>query len=99
MGNVFKSNSQYMELKNFFLTVLGLCCCVQAFSGCSGWGYSLVMVRGLFVTVASLVEGHRLSSLAQVLSCPMAYLPEPGIEPESPALASGFLTAGPPGKS
>ena len=26
-------------------------------------------------------------------------LPGPGIEPESPALAGGFLTTGPPGKS
>ena len=25
-------------------------------------------------------------------------LPEPGIEPVSPALAGGFLTTGPPGK-
>ena len=26
------------------------------------------------------------------------YLPDPGIEPESPALAGGFLTIEPPGK-
>ena len=26
-------------------------------------------------------------------------VPRPGIEPESPALEGGFLTAGPPGKS
>ena len=26
------------------------------------------------------------------------YLPDPGIEPESPALAGGFLTTEPPGK-
>ena len=29
----------------------------------------------------------------------MWYLPRPGIEPVSPALAGGFFTTGPPGKS
>ena len=43
----------------------------------------------------SLVEAHRLS-------CPMAcgiLVPQPGIEPASPALEGVFLTTGPPGKS
>ena len=32
-------------LSNFylFLAALGLCCCMQAFSSCSQWGYSLVV--------------------------------------------------------
>ena len=29
----------------------------------------------------------------------MRDLPDPGIEPASPALAGGYLTIGPPGKS
>ena len=36
------------------------------------------------------------------LGCPVAcgiLVPRPGIEPASPALEDGFLTAGPPGKS
>ena len=36
------------------------------------------------------------------LSCPEAcgiLVPQPGIEPESPALESEFLSTGPPGKS
>ena len=36
------------------------------------------------------------------LSCPVAcgiLVPQPGIEPASPALEGGFFTTGPPGKS
>ena len=43
----------------------------------------------------SLVEAHRLS-------CPAAceiLVPQPGIEPTSPALEGRFFTTGPPGKS
>ena len=43
---------------------------------------------------ASVVTVHRLS-------CPMTCgisVSGPGVEPMSPALASGFLTTGPPGK-
>ena len=44
---------------------------------------------------ASAVVSYRLS-------CPTAsgiLVPRPGIGPESPALAGGFLITGPPGKS
>ena len=40
---------------NLFLTVLGLYCCSWAAFSCSKWGYSLVLVHGLLVAVASLV--------------------------------------------
>ena len=30
----------------FFLAVVGLCCCTQAFSSCSEWGYSLLYCVG-----------------------------------------------------
>ena len=42
----------------------------------------------------ALVAGHRFSCLPR-----MYVLPGPGIKPVSPALADGFLTPGPPGKS
>ena len=35
-----------------FLAVLGLCCCVRAFSSCSEWGLLFVAVRGLLIAVA-----------------------------------------------
>ena len=44
--------------------------------------------------------GDRLSSCGAWASCPTTWnLPRPGIQPVSPALADGFLTTGPPGKS
>ena len=44
---------------------------------------------------------HRLSSCGTLVSLLFGTwdLPEPGIEPVSPALAGGFLTTAPPGKS
>ena len=43
-----------------FLAVLGLCCCVWAFSSCSEQGLLFVVVWGLLIAVASLVEEHGL---------------------------------------
>ena len=50
---------------------------------------------------ASVVVARGLSSCgAQTqLLCGMWDLPRPGLEPVSPALAGGFLTTAPPGKS
>ena len=45
---------------------------------------------------------YKVSNLQRRLSCPAAYgtlVPGTGIEPTSPALAGGFLTTAPPGKS
>ena len=39
----------------FFLAVLGLRCCTQAFSSCGERGLLFVAVRGLLIAVASLV--------------------------------------------
>ena len=62
-------------------------------------------------TRASVVTWHRLSScsswalerglvVAHMPHCPVtSEISGPGIEPSSPALAGGFLTAGPPGKA
>ena len=43
-----------------FLAVLGLHCCVRAFSSCGKWGLPLVVVHGLLIAVASLVVEHGL---------------------------------------
>ena len=82
------------------MAVPGLHCCAT-FSSCSKAGYSLVVVCGLLIAVASLAEVCRLQSLVSVvvahgLSC-MWNLRRPGMKPVSPALAKEFLTTGPPG--
>ena len=52
----------FSNLFNFylFLAVLGLHCCVRAFSSCGEWGLLLVVVCGLLIAVASLVVEHGL---------------------------------------
>ena len=42
------------------MAALSLHCCAQAFSSCSEWGLLFVVVHGLTVAVASLVEEHGL---------------------------------------
>ena len=87
------------------MAVLGLRFCVRAFSSCGKRGPLFIAVRGLLTIAASLVAGHRLQtrrlsncgSRAQPLRG-MWDLPRPGLEPVSPALASGFSTTAPPGK-
>ena len=43
-------------LSFFFPVVLGLRCCVSFSLVASSWGYSLLIVRGLLIAAASLVE-------------------------------------------
>ena len=45
---------------NLFLAVLGLRCCVQAFSGCGERGLLFIAVHRLLIAVASLVVEHGL---------------------------------------
>ena len=47
-------------LFNLFLSVLGLCCCAQAFSSWSEQGLLFDVVRVLLTAVASLVAEHGL---------------------------------------
>ena len=47
----------------FFLTVLGLCCCVRAFSSCDERELLFIAVHRLFIAVASLVAELRLLSV------------------------------------
>ena len=72
-------------------------CSVRA-SHCGGLSCCGAQALGAW---ASVVVAHRLSGCgtwAQLLHG-MWDLPRPGIEPVSPALAGGFLTTAPPGKS
>ena len=98
----FFKNFIYLYL---FLAVLGFRFCARAFSSCGKRGPLFIAVRGPLTIAASLVAEHRLQmrrlsncgSRAQLLRG-MWYLPRPGLEPVSPALAGGFSTAAPPGK-
>ena len=74
------------------------------FSCCKAWALgvwaSVVVARGLSRCGSWALE-HWLSSCGAQASLlrGMWDLPGPGLEPMSPALAGGFLTAAPPGKS
>ena len=61
------------------------------FSRCGAWALDA------WASVVVALE-RRLSSCGLVLRS-MWDLPRPGLEPVSPALAGGFLTTVPPGKS
>ena len=88
--------------------MLGLCCCAGFSPVGESWGYSPGAVhRLLFVAEhawASVVVTYRLLSSDSVavlqaqLLCSTQHLPQPVIEPVSPALASRFFTSEPPGK-
>ena len=55
----FKADQSYLIYFIYlFLAVLGLCCCVRAFSSCGEWGLLFVAVCGLLIEVASLVAEH-----------------------------------------
>ena len=69
-------------------------------------GYSLAVVFGLLIAVVPLVAAHNSRHgdsviVAHGLSCFEAcrVFPEEGIKPVSPALAAGFLSSIPSGKS
>ena len=72
------------------------CCGARAL----GTQASVVVARGLSSCGSRALE-HRLSSSGKWASllCGMWDLPGLGLEPMSPALAGGFLTTVPPGKS
>ena len=76
----------------------------SGFSHCGAWALgmraSVVVAHGLS-SCGSQALDHRLSSCGAQASLlhGMWDLPGPGLEPVSPALAGGFLTTAPPGKS
>ena len=93
----------FVAVRGLFIVVHGLLIAVA----------SLVVEHGAVGVRASVVVARGLSSCgSQVVECRLsrcgawAYLlhgiwdlPGPGLEPMSPALAGGFLTTAPPGKS
>ena len=92
---------------HLFLAALGLHCCMQAFSSCSERGpCSSCSVQASHCGGFSCCRSQALGctgfcscgTRAQLL-LGIWDLPRPGIEPRSAALAVGFQTTGPPGKS
>ena len=86
----------FVAVCRLLIAVVSLCCGARAL----GTRAAVVMARGLSSCGSRALE-HRLSSCGA-----RAYLlrgtwdlPRPGLEPMSPALAGGFLTTAPPGKS
>ena len=56
--------SPFKKCLFLFLAVLGLCCCLWAFSSCREWGLLFVMVHGLLIVVASCCGAQRASVVA-----------------------------------
>ena len=97
----------------FILAVLSLCCHMWASSGCGQWGYSPAVVLGAsFCSGFSCYRAQSLGDMgfSSCGSCSQSLwymglvvhsmwdLSRPGIKPLCPAVASGCLTTGPPGK-
>ena len=105
---------QFILFMYLFLAVLGLRCCVQAFSSCGEQGLLFVALCRLLIAVASLLvehglQAHRFSSCGswtlerRLSSCGTRDQLLCSMwdipRPVSLALASGFLATAPPGKS
>ena len=88
-----------------FGAVVSLLCCKQVFSSGSKWGPPFMAGPGFLTVGAPPVGGyrlqaHRLSNCGtRLVALARGDLPRPGAELMSLALAGGFLTPGPPGKS
>ena len=98
----FKTSIYFLSLKKclyLFMTVLGLCYCAWTFSSCSEWGATPLGCTGFSCGVWALECRLRSCGTWVLLFYGMRNLLRPGIEPVSTALAGGFLTTGPPGKS
>ena len=79
---------------------------MRACSSCGKWRLLFVEVHGLLLVEASPIAEHRLQAhelsscgTRAQLPCGTWDLSRPGIEPMSSALAGGFFTTGPVGKS
>ena len=86
----------FIAVHRLLIVVASLCCAAQDL----GTRASVVVARGLSSCGSWALE-CRLSSCGAWASLlrGMWDLPGPGLEPVSPALAGGFLTTVPPGKS
>ena len=88
------------------MAVLGLRCCTLASLVVVSGGYSSLQCMGfslrwlvLLQSTGSRCVGFSSCAARVQLLRGMWNLPGPGLEPVSPALAGGFLTTSPPGKS
>ena len=105
----FRQSLSKLKLTQLRRAGAALCCGTRA-SHCGGFSCCGARALGLQASAAvacglsscgSWALERRLNSCgsrAQLL-CGMWDLPGPGLEPVSPALAGGFLTTAPPGKS
>ena len=57
----------FIYLIYLFLAVLGLRCCVRAFSSCGEQGLFFIAVRGLLIAVASHCRARALGAWASVV--------------------------------
>ena len=73
--------------------------CSERASHCSGFSHCKARAAGAQASVVVARGLRTCSSQAQQLLCSMRDLPGPGVVPVSPALADGFFTTAPPGKS
>ena len=104
---VFILHFIYFLLVNLFLPVLGLRCCVGAFSSCSEWrllsscGAQASQCSGssCFGMCALGCMGLGNYGIQAKLLLSLWNPPREGTEPTSPALAGRFLTTGSPRKS
>ena len=81
-------NHSFLKDFFFFMAVQNICCCMSFLLVAASGGYSLVVVCGLLIMVASLVAEHRVWSLgstveAQGLRCSSAggIFPDQGLNP------------------
>ena len=73
VGDPPRSNMCAFSKEKLFLAVLGLRCCVWAFSSYSEWGLLFVGVHRLLIVVASLVVEQTLGTQASVPATPGHY--------------------------
>ena len=90
--------------KIYLLAVVSLCCCMGAFSSCSGWERLCCGVWDSHCSGFSCFGAQALDALASVAVTPGLSCPghvgsfRLGVEPVTFASQDGFLTTGPPGK-
>ena len=83
-------------IQYYFLAVLCLCCSMRAFSSCGAWTSH---VLASLAAQALGCAGFSSCAARAWLPCGTWNLPGPEIKPVFSALAGGFSTTGPPGKS
>ena len=95
--------SLFLKNFNLFLAALGLCCCVRTCSSCSEWGllFSCISLQRLLLLQSMDFRPLRLSSGRCTGLVALWHVGSSRIRDRTcvPALASGFLITGPPGKS